>query len=205
MQNNTAAFSLLDSSGAVHIKDVVPKDLCHFLTHTLLRSASTPESKKGDNQVPSSLVVVDHETVVETLLESLWPKFESLLGMELLPTYAYSRLYSNNDILEKHRDRPACEISATVQLGRSHHYAWPIYMGGQRYDLAEGDAVIYRGCDIDHWRDACDGPPGYYSGQVFLHFVKADGQYSNQAGDSGVRNVWPNMFVKHRAYLMEGK
>jgi hypothetical protein len=123
----------------------------------------------------------------------------------LFPTYAYARLYSNGDVLEKHKDRPACEISATVQLGRSHHYAWPIYMGGKRYDMAEGDAVLYRGCDIEHWRDACDGPDGYYSGQVFLHFVRKDGPHTDHACDASTRQPWENMFDKHRTFLMENK
>jgi hypothetical protein len=65
----------------------------------------------------------------ETLQERLWPTIEAAVGEELIPTYSYARLYSNGDVLEKHSDRPACEISVTIQLGRSHHYAWPIYMG----------------------------------------------------------------------------
>jgi hypothetical protein len=199
------AGSLLEQYGAVHLNSAISKELAQFLTHVLLRAAHIPQFAGGDGQIPNAKSRMDHEVLFETLLESMWPKFETVLGFELLPTYAYARLYNNGDVLEKHIDRPACEISATVQLGRSHHYAWPIYMGKKRYDMAEGDAVVYRGCDIEHWRDNCDGPDGYYSGQVFLHFVRKDGPYAEHACDFPHRNPWTDMFVKHRPFLMENK
>jgi len=201
----TEAGALLEKYGAVHLRDIVPSELRNFLTGVLHRASCVPNLCNGDEQVPNAKAILDHEIIFETLLENLWPKIEQMLGFSLLPTYAYARLYSNGDVLKKHTDRPACEISVTVQLGRSHHYAWPIYMGGKRYDLAEGDGVVYRGCDIEHWRDKCDGPEGYYSGQVFLHFVRADGQYKDQVCDAVSRQPWPNMFVKSRNFLMENK
>jgi hypothetical protein len=204
MTNKTQAAELLDRCGAVHLKDVLSKDLCRYLTHVLLRHSSSP-SANGDQQVPGAMTVMSHEIVFETILESQWPRFEDLLGFELLPTYAYARLYTNGNVLERHIDRPSCEISATVQLGRSHHYSWPIHMGGNRFDLAEGDAVIYRGCDVEHWRNACDGPSGYYSGQAFLHFVKKNGQHSQHACDPANRSPWNDMFVKHRTSQMDSK
>jgi hypothetical protein len=140
----------------------------------------------------------------ETLLERLWPTIEAVVQEELLPTYAYARLYSNGDVLEKHTDREACEVSITIQLGRSHHYAWPIYMGGHRFDLAEGDAVIYPGCDVEHWRDRCDGPEGYYSGQVFLHYVRKNGPYASYGGDTTAR-MGAVSFEKNSTLLMEAK
>jgi len=196
---------LLEQYGAVHLSNALPKELTQFLTHILQRAEHIPQFAKGDGQIPNAKSIMDHEILFETLLEKMWPKFEDVLGFELLPTYAYARLYSNGDVLEKHKDRPACEISATIQLGRSHHYAWPIYMGGKRYDMAESDAVLYRGCDIEHWRDACNGPDGYYSGQVFLHFVRKDGPHADHACDTTNRQPWENMFYKHRTFLMENK
>jgi hypothetical protein len=198
------SVDLFDRNGYIHVKDLIDKNLCNFLTHVLLRRMSETVPI-DDDQVPGCLAVLDHEILFETLLEKLWPDIEMVTGKELLPTYAYSRLYKNGNVLERHSDREECEISVTLQLGRSHHYAWPIYMNGSRYDLGEGDAVIYRGCDLDHWRDRCDGPEGYYSGQVFLHFVDANGPYANRVGDSVNRPVYRNMFVKHRAIVMETK
>jgi len=181
-----------------YIKSVVPLEFCQFFTHVLMRQADL--NPKGDDQVPNSKAILDHEYMFETLHERLWPVIEQAVGEELIPTYAYARLYSNGDVLERHKDRSACEVSITIQLGRSHHYAWPIYMGGQRFDLGEGDGVIYPGCDVEHWRDKCDGPEGYYAGQVFLHFVRKHGEHAGEVGDNSVRSLYS--YNKNRAALM---
>jgi hypothetical protein len=76
-------------------------------------------------------------------------------------------------------------------------------MDGQRFDLGEGDGLLYPGCDLDHWRDKCDGPPGYYSGQVFLHYVRKNGSYLQEAGDQTVRSNYS--YQKNRTYNMETK
>lgn len=183
------------------LSKLIPLDFCHFFTHVLMRHSDFQH--QGDGQVPHALTIMHHEVMFETLHERLWPVVEQVMGEELIPTYAYARLYSNGDVLEKHTDRPACEVSVTVQLGRSHNYAWPIYMGGQRFDLAEGDGVIYPGCDIEHWRDKCDGPDGYYSGQVFLHFVRKNGIYASEVGDSTIREIYS--YNKTRTVFMESK
>lgn len=207
------ASDILQKYGAVHTKQFISNELCSFFTHILLRASDKDNIlaynygsalNKGDSQVPNAKVIIDHELIFETLLEKVWPDVEMLVEEELLPTYAYARLYSNGDDLKIHKDRPACEVSVTLQLGRSHHYAWPIYMGKGRYDLAEGDAVVYRGCDIEHWRNTCDGPEGYYSGQVFLHFVRKNGQFADHAADSTVRGTAIN-FTKHRTFTMDNK
>lgn len=186
----------------IQIKQIIPQEFCHFFTHVLLRQAAIG-GKQGDQQIPNARAILEHEIMFETLQERLWPAIESVVGEELLPTYAYARLYSNGDELLKHSDRPACEVSVTIQLGRSHHYAWPIYMGGIRYDMAEGDGVIYRGCDVEHWREVCAGPADYYSGQVFLHYVRKNGEHAGQAGDSENRN-WVS-FERNRTLFMETK
>ena len=192
--------TLLDQLGAVYVKNLLPIEFCQYFTHVLLRKAE--EGCAGDVQMPNVKAISDHEPVFEALLERLWPVIEGLYGEELLPTYAYSRLYSNGDELLKHTDRPACEVSVTLQLGRSHNYAWPIYSGDMRFDLAEGDGMLYKGCDVEHWRNPCDGPKDYYSGQLFLHYVRKNGPYANEAGDASMRTA---KFVKNRTLVMESK
>lgn len=192
-----------DTHGALHVKDAMGKELLHFLTHVLLKeSIKNPSS---DEQVPDCLTIMGHEIVFDTILEKLWPVVELVTGLKLIPTYSYARLYKNGNKLEKHKDREECEISVTLQLGRSHHYAWPIWMEGKRFDLAEGDAVIYKGYELTHWRDECNGPDGYYSGQVFLHFVDANGPFKDKGYDTANREAYEGMFVQGRAKLMEEK
>lgn len=193
--------NLLEPMNLLYVRGILPLEFCQFFTHVLMRQGDL--SPRGDGQIPNAKAIMDHEVMFETLHERLWPIVEQTVNEELIPTYAYARLYSNNDVLEKHTDRPACEVSVTIQLGRSHNYAWPIYMGGRRFDLAEGDGVIYPGCDIEHWRNRCDGPDGYYSGQVFLHFVRKNGPHASEVGDSTVRDTYS--YVKNRPAFMEAK
>ena len=106
---------------------------------------------------------------------------EKETGLELLPTYSFWRMYSYLADLKKHKDRPSCEISVTVFIGSDGKHEWPIYMDGKKIDLKPGDGVIYRGCDIEHWRKPYEGD---YHMQVFLHYVDANGKYANHKGDS---------------------
>lgn len=200
---------LFREQGYFLVKDVISKDLCKFLTHVLLRKSSIDIAEGiqllGDPQVPNCLTTMDHEILFDTILEKTWPLLEQVISVELLPTYSYARLYTNGNILEPHSDRPACEISMTVQLGRSHHYSWPIYVNNTRFDLAEGDAIIYKGCDYTHWREECNGPPKYYSGQVFLHYVDAKGPYKHHYSDCIENPRTRDIFVRYRDFLMEDK
>lgn len=203
-KQNKSAENLLSIYSAFTIKDVLSKEMALYLTHVMLRKHEI-QGKEGDGQIPNALALINHDLFLETLHEIIWPKLEAVLNEELLPTYTYARLYSNGDVLEKHFDRTACEVSVTVQLGRSHHYAWPIYAGGVPFYLAEGDGVVYKGVEIEHWRDVCEGPDKYYSGQAFFHFVRKNGKHASEFGDSKIREVPPNLYLRNRSFLMDSK
>lgn len=175
----------LETQGSILATELLPKDLCHFLTHYMLREAEVRllSSEPFDDPQSPGALAIKHSVIFDTINERVWPFLENKLGIELIPTYSYARLYFNNCKLAPHTDREACEYSVTLQLGRSHHYAWPLHVTGKRYDLGEGDAVIYKGMDANHWRDRCDGPDHYFSGQVFLHYVAANGPHAQHAGD----------------------
>jgi len=70
----------------------------------------------SDKQVPNTY---SHyaDMVMETLMMKVLPRMEKETGLELLPTYSYARIYKKGDILKRHKDRPSCEISTTVNLG----------------------------------------------------------------------------------------
>jgi hypothetical protein len=128
----------------------------------------------GDLQAPNSQAIYNFLPFVRLLVKKV-PNVSELLGEEVLPTYTYARVYKNGSILERHRDRPACEISITLNL--SKNVEWPIYF--QRPDGSEasaelnpGDAVLYLGCQADHWRNKFEGNEHI---QLFLHYVRADG------------------------------
>jgi hypothetical protein len=115
----------------------------------------------------------------DSLLEQLIPSMQEVSGKKLYPTYSYARWYVPGDELKIHKDRPSCEISATITLGFEGN-PWPIFMGydDNKEDCREismkvGDAVIYKGDKVHHWREKY--VEGQWQAQVFLHYVDAEG------------------------------
>lgn len=128
------------------------------------------------------------DIAMETLLIKLQSVMEKETGVKLIPTYSYARLYKKGDILHRHKDRFSCEISTTLNLGGDK---WPIYIepdpkkGGYNKDdkkyytemtkgvevnLNPGDMLVYRGNELEHWREPFDGED---CAQVFLHYNNA--------------------------------
>ena len=66
--------------------------------------------------------------------------------------------------------------------------AWPIYlepsgkegMKGIKVDLDPGDMLVYRGCELEHWREPFQGDECI---QVFLH-------YNNVATPGADKNIF---------------
>jgi tryptophan halogenase len=126
------------------------------------------------------------DPMMETILLQLQPILEKYTGLTLLPTYSFYRVYRNGDELVSHTDRPSCEISATICFNYSYsdeEYSWPIYMNGNPVGLMPGDMVIYRGCDLDHWRAPMAPPGDDWQVQAFFHFVDANGPYTEYKFD----------------------
>jgi hypothetical protein len=151
----------------------------------------------GDEQAPNSHAKYDFMPFVRLLVEKV-PEVSSLFGEEVLPTYTYARVYKTGSVLERHRDRPACEVSITLNLSKSHD--WPIYFqrpdGSETFvELEPGDAVMYMGCIADHWREQFVGDEYI---QVFVHYVRSHGEnawaYFDKNQDGG--NAHPTQQIK---------
>jgi hypothetical protein len=168
------------------IKNAISKDLATFVYNYFLmkrqvartlfdkRYISPFESMFGvwsDLQVPNTY---SHyaDIAMETLLLKLQPIMEKETGLKLNPNYSYARIYKKGDILKRHKDRFSCEISTTLNLGGD---PWPIYLEpsckeglkGIKVDLKSGDMLVYRGNELEHWREEFKGEN---CAQVFLHY-----------------------------------
>lgn len=113
------------------------------------------------------------------LLEDSLEKMEDLTGLRLGPTYDYCRIYTVGEVLNRHSDRYSCQISATVCL-RNEGKPWEFHWEGGSYAMEQGDAVVYRGVEIEHWRDENPDAKVY---QSFLHYVDLDGPYADHADE----------------------
>ena len=102
--------------------------------------------------------------------------------LKLHPNYSYARIYKKGDVLHRHKDRFSCEISTTLHLGGNH---WPIYLEpsgkeglkGVKVLLQPGDMLVYRGNELEHWREPFDGEN---CGQVFLHYNNSETKGSEE-------------------------
>lgn len=138
---------------------------------------SESQNNGGDPQAPNSQSSYNYISFLELLCEKT-QQVSSILEETVLPTYAYSRVYYNGSVLNRHRDRDACEISLTLHLDGDK--SWPIYIetpsGEEKCVILEpGDAMMYLGKVADHWRNEYNGQ--YYT-QVFLHYVRSRGDCS---------------------------
>tara|TARA_R110000822_G_scaffold310547_2_gene443930 strand:- start:272 stop:835 length:564 start_codon:yes stop_codon:yes gene_type:complete len=124
------------------------------------------------------------DPIMESLLVNKNSQMEKLTGLSLKPTCSFWRMYTKFSELESHKDRPACEISVTINLG-GDGTSWPIYIEGNKINLKPGDAVIYLGCDLSHWREEFKGD---WQAQTFLHYVDANGPFADHWKDK--RILW---------------
>ena len=119
------------------------------------------------------------DPLMNAILDIKLPLVEKKSNLKLFPTYAYWRYYVFGGTLSKHTDRPACEISVSACVKK--HDNWPFVIEGESFELEEGDALLYAGCDQKHWR------PGVYKGeglaQVFSHYVNKNGPFIHHAYD----------------------
>jgi len=106
-----------------------------------------------DSQVKNSRAQYNYISFLELLTEKT-PEVSKIVGETVLPTYAYSRVYKNKNLLESHKDRGSCEISITLHLNGDS--PWEIYFEEEEricINLEPGDAIIYLGEQITHGRE----------------------------------------------------
>jgi hypothetical protein len=130
-----------------------------------------------DEQCPSSLSL-GADPGLDAILEWIRPKVSRLVGFELAPTYSYSRRYAKGELLPRHTDRNACEVSVTTSIeipkgaGPSIVHLKPPNDRETKVEMLEGDGCIYAGTEVEHWRERFRFD-GYV--QLFLHFISKGG------------------------------
>jgi hypothetical protein len=161
--------------------DLAVSDFLWSYAHT--KFACRLLSFGGDTQVPNTPSAYG-DPAFDGLLEYLRPRIEECSGLRLSPTYSYFRLYKHGDSLRRHCDRPACEVSVSLNIGQVPADSWPFYLEGNvgtyAATLSPGDGLLYRGIDIPHWRDPYQGSRLI---QVFLHYVDRDGPHADERFD----------------------
>ena len=173
---------------------LLKRDAVDFMYQNNIHSQSPILGSWTDEQIPNTYSCYG-DFVMDTLLVKMLPVMKKETGLDLVPTYSYARLYKNGDTLHRHKDRPSCEISTTINLGGE---PWPIFIDGtgannvinERQNLVKpnapegtevlldvGDMLVYSGCELEHWRKPFEGD---VCGQVFLHYNHVDGPFAEK-------------------------
>lgn len=112
--------------------------------------------------------------------EQLAGLISRIAGETVKPSYVYSARYIEDAVLEAHTDRPQCEFTMSMQidyfpsLKADEPSPWALCVDDLRGEkvavhLASGDGMIYKGCELVHYRDALF--KGHKSTSIFFHFV----------------------------------
>jgi|TARA_B100000035_G_scaffold187786_1_gene160293 hypothetical protein len=189
---------------------LLKRDAVEFMYKNNIHAESSLLGTWKDKQIPNTY---SHyaDFVMETLLVKMLPVMKEHTGLDLIPTYSYARAYKKGDILKRHKDRPSCEISTTLNLGGDK---WSIFIDptgsdnvideyknihkpdapkGDKLVLDVGDMLVYSGCDLEHWREPFEGN---ICGQVFLHYNHLNGKYSDKNKFDGRPMLGLPSFIK---------
>tara|TARA_R110001592_G_scaffold311470_1_gene586318 strand:+ start:2014 stop:2625 length:612 start_codon:yes stop_codon:yes gene_type:complete len=165
------------------IKNTLSKEITSFLTEYYSNKAAVYKTMRHYNYVnkynQDEGTFIDPQAIgcyskygdipTDMILVKLKPLIEQNTGLKLNEQYSYLRVYKKESVLEKHKDRESCEISATLNIGCDK--IWPIYLEVNNkqveVNLGVGDLLVYKGSMLNHWREKFTGETCI---QTFLHY-----------------------------------
>lgn len=119
------------------------------------------------------------------------------VGRQLVPSFAFFRMYFRDDVCRVHSDRPACEVSLSVTIGYSDGKPWDLSIGTasdfdtlaiaddfgeepfRSYAMRPGDGLLYHGSRRRHGRLVPN--PNCWSAHLFLQWVDPSGPHRSEA------------------------
>lgn len=177
--------SEFEARGYTKISSLLTRDCLDWLAPYCLKAIWSDRSNAGGEKQHYTdhvrHIYGDHKT--DELLTKLATDIGNVVQRRLLPTYSFFRFYPKGSGMKPHIDRPSCEYSVSVCLSYDYsnleklnpNYRWPIFMNGKPMTTEPGDAVIYKGMEVKHWREPLIGKSHL---QLFLHYVDAHGPYA---------------------------
>ncbi len=169
---------------------VIVRDLLHPVLVAALRRyyrglVAGGRLPRGDDQVAERYRL--HSEPVATFFHPQLAILMSRIATEpVKPSYLYFACYPAGSTLPKHVDRLQCEFSISLLIDYSpeprDRCGWPLFLehpdlpgGAAAVDLAIGDAVLYRGRELAHYREPL--ADGHQSSSLFFHYVREDFAY----------------------------
>lgn len=188
MNNTTISLSeQFQKFGYILIKNFIDSHTIKIISKYMENKIQREEWTEGDDQ---SSYCYYSDPLIEVILDQSLNQVSNITGKELLPTYSYMRIYTEGNELKKHVDRPSCEISLTVNVAYMGEPS-PIFLMSQKNDkpisyvLNKGDAIVYKGCEIEHWRNPVE--KNNIVVQFMLHYVDKYGEFKNYKFDNRLK------------------
>ena len=133
----------------------------------------------GNRQVEGRQFIYQ-EPAASSLHAQLAAIINELAPEPVKPSYCYLATSERGAVLRRHVDREQCVWNLSLVLDAEPELAaesmWPIYLdvkpGPARAALGIGDAVLYSGTRVPHWREALSQHEFFTA--CFYHFVPTD-------------------------------
>lgn len=206
VQSSEPEARAYQADGYVLLKQLFPPIMLGLFHGKLQQDLNLKSDPSFFSQTPlltkPALEVYSRQYVpMATFHWGLTPTASAIAGCELIPSYAYFRVYQKDDVCRVHPDRAACEhsMSLTIELADSKPWALCIakehaelhepgaddgFRPGEAYAelrMSAGDAVMYRG--INHRHGRIEPNPNRWSAHLFLHWVDPNGPSAEHAFD----------------------
>jgi hypothetical protein len=97
----------------------------------------------------------------------------------LKPSYSYTSAYRGGASLGAHMDREQCDYTMSLMVDESSPVGadpWALWFhapaGRRSVSMSVSDAVLFRGCELPHWRTEASG--NHQQINLLFHFVPAE-------------------------------
>jgi hypothetical protein len=179
------------------VKNAISKDVCKIiakefkLLENMAHELNLPRGFGTDDPVSATVQFPYNDGLIENSFAWYSPlcfealsdvviksAVESAVGEEVYPTYSYARIYYNGASMRSHTDRAASDVVVTCCISVDNTVKpWPIgFLDKDNNSIfveqEPGDIVIYKGNEIEHWREKYEGAEQI---QCFLSYVLKNG------------------------------
>jgi Sulfotransferase family len=165
-------------AGCCVLSSAVPTPQVSALGSYYRRLVAAGEWAAGDEQVHRRHGW-HNEAVARYFHHQLAATVGRVAGEPVKPTYCYVSAYGEGAVLRPHVDRKQCAFTVSLWLDNGENApaeAWPLWfetnIGRLSVEQQAGDAVVFLGCDLPHWREA--PPTGAVSTTLLFHYVARD-------------------------------
>ena len=157
----------------VVIRNFLDPHLLTFLASYFAHAKENPGPYIGQDWTSAN---AHGDACADSVMYALRPIIEAHIGLELVPTYSWVRMYRKGDILGRHRDVAGNQVSCNFCISKDIDWSLGFSDGEKESEISmePGDAVIYDGVALEHWRDKYQGQNQI---QMIVGYVIKDGEF----------------------------